>query len=410
MATGDSRIRSFYVFRALTSFSLWLPFWTLWVYQNLAHHVFLVTVVDSAFWITMIFFQIPAGLIGDRYGRRVVLFVGEALYAVGVLAFGLSTEFAGYLFSNIVWALGVCFIVSGDTPFVYDTLLELRKPEKFMRVMGNATAIMLFMNAIACVIGGIIVQETNRKDLTLIIASVIGLIGSFTALALKEPKVDRREIGSYRAQLRAGIKRVFFSRPVLILILFQILIQVAVYVMAVFRSIYMSTVLMLNFLEIGIFFASFSIVGGILTREASRIEGWLGEKRSLSVMFAMVFFSFIVVFIVKSPVAIVMQYLIYAVSDMQGPIIGGYINKRVESLHRSTVMAIASMIFTGVLTVVEIGSGKIADIWGLQTSLLVLAIGIAPVGILLMLLWNKEVDQAEADRKVHLTRVLKEPS
>jgi len=408
MATGDSRIRSFYVFRALTSFSLWLPFWTLWVYQNL-DNVFLVTVVDSAFWITMIFFQIPAGLIGDRYGRRVVLFVGEALFAVGVLTFGLSTGFTGYLFSNIVWALGVCFVVSGDTPFVYDTLLELRKPEKFMVVMGTANAIMLFMNAIACVIGGIIVQQTDRKDLTLIIASVIGFIGSFTALALKEPKVDRHEIGSYRTQLRAGVKRVFFSRPVLILILFQILIEVAVYVMAVFRSIYMSTVLLLNFLEIGIFFSSFAIVGGILTREAGRIECRLGEKRSLAVMLGMVFFSFIVVFIVKSPVAIVMQYLIYAVSCIQGPIIGGYINKRVESLHRSTVMAIASMIFTAVLTVVEIGSGKVADIWGLQTSLLVLAIGIAPVGILLMLLWNKEVDQADADRKVHLTRVLKEP-
>jgi MFS family permease len=205
------------------------------------------------------------------------------------------------------------------------------------------------------------------------------------------------------------VKRVFFSRPVLILILFQILIEVAVYVMAVFRSIYMSTVLLFNFLEIGIFFSSFAIVGGILTRQAGRIEGRLGEKRSLAVMLGMVFFSFVVVFIVNSPVVIVVQYLVYAVSCIQAPIIGGYINKRVESLHRSTVMAIASMIFTAVLTVVEIGSGMVADIWDLQTSLLVLAAGIAPVGILLMFLWNKEVDQAEADRQVHRTRVLREP-
>jgi MFS family permease len=196
---------------------------------------------------------------------------------------------------------------------------------------------------------------------------------------------------------------------VLILILFQILIEVAVYVMAVFRSIYMSTVLLFNFLEIGIFFSSFAIVGGILTRQAGRIEGRLGEKRSLAVMLGMVFFSFVVVFIVNSPVVIVVQYLVYAVSCIQAPIIGGYINKRVESLHRSTVMAIASMIFTAVLTVVEIGSGMVADIWDLQTSLLVLAAGIAPVGILLMFLWNKEVDQAEADRQVHRTRVLREP-
>jgi len=406
MAEGDGRIRRFYVFRILTSFALWLPFWTLWVYKNL-ESVFLMTVVDTAFWITMIIFQIPAGLVGDRYGRKTVLFYGEALYAVGILAFGISTEFFQLLVSNIVWAFGVCFIVSGDTPFVYDTLIELRRSDEFMRIMGTANALMLFMNAAACVVGGIIAQETNRLELTLIVSALVGLVGSFTALALKEPKVDRRDLGSYRTQFRIGIKRVFFSRAVLILVLFQILIQVAVYVMAVFRSVYMNVVLNLDYLEIGAFFGSFCIVGGILTREASRIEGWLGEKRSLVFMFVSIFVSFVIVFLVKSPIVIIMQYMIYAVADMQGPIIGGYINKRVDSAHRSTVVAIASMVFTLVLTVIEVSSGWVANEWGLRTSLLVLTFGSAPIGILLLALWNREVDKSMQQLMTRKVRTLR---
>src|SRR4030067_773000 len=168
--------------------------------------MFLMTLVDAAFWITMIVFQIPTGLIGDKYGRKTVLFLGEVLFAVGVLMFGLSTEFWQYLASNMVWALGVCFIVSGDTPFLYDTLLELKRSGEFITIMSKAYAVMFVMNAAACIVGGFIVTTTDRLDLTLIFAAFVGLAGSFTVMILKEPKVDRRHMDSFRRQLRAGLK------------------------------------------------------------------------------------------------------------------------------------------------------------------------------------------------------------
>ena len=126
MAEGERRIRRFYLFRAVTSFALWMPFWALWAYENM-DDLFLIAIIDAAFWATMIGVQIPAGLVSDRYGRRAALLIGEVLFAVGVLTFGLSTEFWQYVVSNIVWAVGVCFIISGDTPFLYDTLIELNR-------------------------------------------------------------------------------------------------------------------------------------------------------------------------------------------------------------------------------------------------------------------------------------------
>src|SRR4030042_5171645 len=101
----------------------------------------------------MIVLQIPTGLIGDKYGRKTVLFLGEVLFAAGVLCFGLSTEFWQYLVSNIVWALGVCFIVSGDTPFLYDTLLELKRSNESIRIMWKPHAVMYAIHAASC-IGG----------------------------------------------------------------------------------------------------------------------------------------------------------------------------------------------------------------------------------------------------------------
>ena len=402
MARGDDQIRRYFVFRAVTSFSMWLPFWTLWAYSNV-ENLFLLTVVDSAFWITMIAFQVPAGLIGDKYGRKPVLFIGEAIYAVGVLAFGFSTEFWMLAGANAIWAVGVCFIVSGDTPFVYDTLLEHGRQGEFIKVSARVWTVQAIASASACVAGGILVQFTDphRLDLTLKISALIGLAGCFTILLVREPKVDRDRFRSYGKQLREGLKRVMSSRAILTLILFQIVVEIAVYVMAVFRSVYMNDpkTLNLNYLQLGVFIGAFTIFGGLAAFQAGKIEGFLGEKRSLLFLLLSIISSFIVVFFVTHPAVIMIQFLIYAVSALQSPIIYGYINKRVDSPHRSTVMAIATLLFTVALTVVEIGAGWVANEFGLTTSLLVLALACTPIGFVLLLVWNREVDLSRESEK-----------
>ncbi|UCE45128.1 MAG: MFS transporter [Methanobacteriota archaeon] len=397
MKEGDSRIRRFYLFRALTSFALWMPFWTLWAYEKL-DSVFLITVVDAAFWTTMIGFQIPAGLISDKYGRRAALLLGEVLFSVGVLTFGLSTEFWQYIASNFIWALGVCFIVSGDTPFMYDTLLELKRANEFTVVMFNATVVMYVTNAVACAIGGLLVQQTGRLDLPLIIAPSIAIMGSMTVFALKEPKVDRSSIGSYRSHLKEGLKHVRNSRAIIILILFLIVIEVGVYVMMIFRSIYMYEDLDLDYLTIGLLICSFLIVGAVIIRFTRKIEEILGEKGSLLFLYAAVFVSFVVVFVVRAPVAIVTQYPIYVVAGIQGPIIFGYINQRVDSEHRSTIVSIATFMFTAVLVAVEVLAGFLASAWGLIESLFVLTLATAPIAVILLLLWSREIDREKKAR------------
>ena len=393
MAVGDDRIRRYYLFRAVTSFALWMPFWTLWAYENLESY-FLLTVVDVGFWTTMIVFQIPAGLLGDRYGRKTVLFIGEVLAAGGVLVFGLSTDLWQLFVSNIVWATGICFVVSGDTPFVYDTLLEIGRAKEFISVMAKGWAVTSVANAVACVAGGMIVQGTDphRLDLTLTISALIAMVGSFTVITLKEPKVDRTHFGTYGKQLREGMKRVMTSKAILVLIFFQIVIEIAGYVMAVFRSVYMDKELNLDYLSIGVFIGGFTLFGGIVATQAGKIEQALGEKSSLLFLLLTILGSFVVVFLVASPLAILIQLPIYAVAYLQSPIIGGYINRRVDSAHRSTVVAIASLIFTALLAAVELPAGWLANELGTRETMAILAAACAPIGLVLLAMWNKQVD------------------
>jgi len=405
MAVGDDRIRKYFLFKAITSFSLWMPFWTLWAYENVKN-MFLLTVVDAAFWITMVAFQIPAGLLGDKYGRKVMLFLGEVIACVGVLAFGLSTQFSEYLFANMIWATGLCLVVSGDTPYLYDTLVELKRQTEFISIMAKSAAITSVVVAVACVAGGALVQGTNphRLDLTLIISSLVALTGSLTAVLLKEPKVVRTKVSEYRKHLKEGLRRVLTTRAILVLIMFQIVVEIAIYVMAVFRSVYMNEVLDLNYLQIGVLIGAFTISGGIVLTQGGKIEHSLGEKRSLLFMLVAIIGSFTVVFLVKSPVAILVQFLIYGVSYLQSPIISGYMNKRVDSSHRSTVVAIASMMFTLFLTPIELLFGWLANEWDTTLSLLILAIAVTPAGFYLLSLWYRIIDSEQSVKRERTLR------
>jgi MFS family permease len=401
MAAGDERLRRYYLFRAVTSFSLWMPFWTLWAYINLDSY-FLLTVVDIGFWTSMIAFQIPAGLIGDKYGRRFVLLLGELLAAAGVFSFGMSTELWQLFAANVVWALGICFVVSGDTPFVYDTLLELGRAREFIGIIARGWAVQAISTALACVVGGVMVQWIfpDRYDLTLMISAVIAIMGSVTVLALKEPKVDRTQLTSFRTHFREGWRKVVTTKTIIVLIMFQIVIEIGTYVMAVFRSVYMNEDLRLNSFEIGAFIGGFAVFGGVVASQAGKIELRLGERKSLLFLLIAIVLSFLVVFYVSSPIVILIQLPIYMVSYLQGPIIGGYINRRVDSNHRSTVVAISTFIFTAILAAVELPSGWLASELGARETMLILAIVSTPIGIYLLSIWNRELKKEETDGRV----------
>jgi MFS family permease len=109
---------------------------------------------------------------------------------------------------------------------------------------------------------------------------------------------------------------------------------------------------------------------------------------------------------VKSAWAIVIQYLIYGISSLVSPITNGYINQRVDSEHRSTVVSIATLLFTVVLAPIEIGFGFVATEWGTRESLLILALAAAPVGFFLLSIWFKEVDLSK--QKTKKIRTLKQ--
>src|SRR5256885_10619757 len=64
-----TRVRRFYAYQTASSFAIWIPVWALWIRGHLSSD-FDVTLVDVAFWIGLLVFQLPVGVVADRTPRR----------------------------------------------------------------------------------------------------------------------------------------------------------------------------------------------------------------------------------------------------------------------------------------------------------------------------------------------------
>lgn len=391
------RIRDFYLFRAVTAFSMWIPFWVLWLREN-EFTYFEITLVDTGFWITMIVLQIPAGLLSDRFGRKWLLLGGELAFALGLLAFGLSRTFPAFYLSNVIWAIGATLLTSSDTPYLYDLLLELGREDEFTGIMGRAATVTLFGNAVASLVGGFVAANLGVQW-TLIIAGVISAAGAFTALRFREPRVSRRVAERYFTQLRDGVRLVVIRRALFLLIAFSLVLEVGVYIMAVFRQVYVEELLTpfvasdfdLRYIAIGIVFSAFLLFEGLAARSADRFDRRLGERRSLAVLFAAAFASYLIIFFVDHPSAIITQFITYAILGLQGPIIYGYLNRRLEAGQRATVLALANLVLVLGILSVEPVAGLLADALGLRASMLVIGVVAVPPAVVILRAWNRTI-------------------
>src|SRR5438093_8375821 len=96
-----ARVRRFYLYQGASSFAIWIPFWALWIRGNVGSD-FEFTLVDVAFWMGLLVFQIPVGVVADRTGRRRTIVLSEVFRSAGILGYGLGTTFWGYLGANVI--------------------------------------------------------------------------------------------------------------------------------------------------------------------------------------------------------------------------------------------------------------------------------------------------------------------
>jgi len=358
-----AHVRRFFLYQGTSSFAIWIPFWALWIRGHLASD-FEFTLVDVAFWLGLLVFQLPVGMIADRTARKRTIILSELLRSAGILGYGLATNFWSFVIANIVWSLGAAFSI-GTSAYLYEALLEARQEAEFPRYIGRNTTIQLLSNAAGALAGGLFVQAVHDLSLTLIVGAGLNLVAVGVAVTFREPRVERTTEPTYAAQLVQSLRFVRRREGVALLIGLQVFLGVTLYVMAVFRPLYLRF-LGLSEPEIAVSISGFLVLAAAWSAFTGTIARSLGEFGSIALMVSLASVAFFGMYGAgRFPGAVLFQVPIYAVWTLQPTLTTAFLNRRLEPGQRATVLSMGAFAYTLGLVVVEPVAGLLTTSTGL---------------------------------------------
>ena len=365
----------YYLFQFVRGFHFWLPIWFLFLQSQHGLSYVQIGFMEVLFGIATILAEVPTGAIADRFGRRVALGMGALGFAGATVLFAtlnFPSLIAGHLFMSITRTL----MSGSDDALLYDSLRQLKRTDEYERHAGRASAVATASLLAATILAGPLVSVLDFRTVIIISAAGMGLAG-LIALALREPPRRESEFGetgdqhasqtsgiAVLSEIRTGLRIALRTRPVLWAILFGGILLATLdlpefFIQPFVRSHGVDPAIALvdGLTYSGFMLPSFVglMLGAIL---AAPLAARLGERRALPVVFVIGGLVFLPLLVFDHLALVASFALLAAGTAAVQPLAGGYINRRIPSDQRATVLSIFSL-FTAVMITIVIGSASV---------------------------------------------------
>lgn len=146
--------------------------------------------------------QLVAGPLSDRYGRRPAIYIGLALFTLASVLCWSATSLAALVVGRMLQAAGACTCLVGARSIVRD----LYEPLQGARVLATASALMSAAPLIGPLIGALLYEHFGWRSAFAALAAFALAFAAFAAMTLRETR--RRTVpGAGAAAGFAGIAR-----------------------------------------------------------------------------------------------------------------------------------------------------------------------------------------------------------
>jgi len=358
-----------------------------------------IAILEAIYNLTTLLGEIPTGYIGDRVGRRNSLLTGTALISLTLLGIGLSSSFWALAALYVCWSMGYNFRSGSEDAWLYDTLTDDLSEDQFAHVRGRGESVALAIGAGAAIIGGYL----GSIDLSYpwFVAAGVTAIGVFVLLTIDEPATYERTDTTALSLRRtlSIIRRTISERNIRAFVLYYYVLYAAVtYLVFVFlQPIFETIVLDFGVSQsqvrslLGWFYAAYSLFGAGLSYYTGAIRDRLG-LRTWFLWLPFVVGGALVGMYFVPVLALPTFLLIRGLSDVTRSFAGQYINDRIETMGRATVISAMAMVSGLAVVPFQLGSGIISDIvsplFALAVAGVVLVVSSAGI-----LLWEAPIER-----------------
>jgi len=383
----QANVWRYYLFRFFIDFQLWLPIWVVYLTDERGLSLWQIGALDAPFWILLIVLEVPTGAIADRWGRKLSLSYGALANCIAVVVFGLASNFGILLVSYMVWAAAFTLYSGADQAFVYDSLRGAGRADDFQKILGRARAVQAIGAILGLAVGSVVAEVVNLWVPVVASGGLMG-IAWLVSFSFKEPpRFDQdQEQERYLEVMKVAFGVVFRHPTVRSVMLFMAVVTGVGVSMIILQQPFLDS----HDVPYG-WFGAFLIPGQILSvvgaLYAYRISARLGVTRIIAAMplFAMV--TAVGLATVDHVAAFAFYPLTTTMFAVSSIVLADYLNRRIPSAQRATILSAYSMVFSFVVAGMEALLTGIGD-W--QDLPLAYALGAALLLVLggpLLVLW-----------------------
>lgn len=331
----------------------------LWVGLSLAEMSFVIT----AWLLFHSLGQIPAGIFADRYGYKLSMLLGSCIFFLGTLLFAFGHNFYWLLVGYSLNGFGSAMKQGADYALLYEHLKSEDRETLYKKLAGKLDFLTNIFWVISSIIGGLLyVYHARAPFFAEAAVAALGILAC--ALIVEPPRTIKRS--HVTQQIKESIRYTFQTPRFSKIFLFSALIgSVAMMTLQYVQPLY--NALGIPEAYFGFIAAGFFIFRGLGSWYADKL-GKLFTVDKYLVLHAAVFGLFLVLMqridsiYYIFPVLAVFNFL----KGLYSPTVSTYINERVTSDKRATMLSINKQFLTVIAAASVSGLGIVAERYGLQ--------------------------------------------
>jgi len=394
----QANVWKYYAFHLFLNLQLWFPIWIIYLTRERGFTLAEVTLIDIPFWLCIILLQIPSAALADRFGRKPVLIGAALCFTIAVTFFGIAVTFWQVLLVYLVWGIGFSMLWGTESAFIFDSLKAMGREEEYTRIYGRGWAVATTAQVAGTLLGAPLAEATDLQT-PIIISGALAFGAFLVALTFQEPHVldAGRKLPTYGAIIGQSARLVRDQPAVRYSILFFGVITIGSIAVVFFFQPFLEKH-EVDLGQVGVWQTPMRLAGIVAALAAHRLIRDLGERRLFYLMPIVVVGGYVMLASWDSVYAQLAFPLINFVVILSQPTVTDYLNKRVPSEQRATVVSLTNLIRSAVLIPSAPLLGLLADEASDAAAYWAGGIIVAAAALPLMLLWLPHLGGREERR------------
>jgi MFS family permease len=341
-------IYALYAFNFLKSLQFFgavaVPFYLYRVHLNYTQ----MFTLEMIFSVSMFLLEIPTGVVADKFGRKLSLFLGALAFGGAFCLFGVTVSWPILALAEVICACGMCLMSGADRAILFELAKQGGPDEDAVKInahydaFGTAGMLIAFPAGTLFAGCGLIPYETALA-VTFFASGVAILLAAAIVFTVRE--TPRAPLAG--SAIRAGLDgfKFIFKKPALrsFSLNYAVVSSLTFFMFWFYQSLLIENKFPVSYM--GFIAAGFNALAMLMLLATGRIQKTLGTGKTLLLSSLIPGLLYLAVFFVSgSPMALVAIFGVTALKMFRAPMLTSLMNEHIADENRATVLSGVSML------------------------------------------------------------------